>query len=113
MLKAQARDAGLWNLFLPDAQHGAGLTHVEYAPLAEEMGKSFLAPEVFNCNAPDTGHMAVLRKYGSDEHKQRWLKTLLAGETSSSFCMTEPGVATSDATTMQAPAILDGDELDH
>src|SRR3546814_14632913 len=101
MLKAQARDAGLWNLFLPDAQHGAGLTHVEYAPLAEEMGKSFLAPEVFNCNAPDTGNMEVLWKDGSDEHKQRWLKHMIAGENRSAVCMKVTKVASSNPTHQQ------------
>src|SRR5258706_13895257 len=109
-LKPKARAAGLWNLFLPDAEGGAGLTNLEYAPLCEIMGRSVMAPEVFNCSAPDTGNMEVLARYGTPEQKEKWLKPLLAGEVRSCFAMTEPAGASPGATRIRAGMVGSGTE---
>ena len=109
-MKAKAKSAGLWNLFLPESENGAGLTNYEYAHLAEAMGAYGISSEVFNCSAPDTGNMEVLERYGNEEHKEKYLKPLLEGEIRSAFGMTEPGVASSDATNIASTAVLDGDE---
>ncbi len=109
-LKSKARAAGLWNMFLPDEEHGAGLSNSDYAPLAEMLGRSPIASETCNCSAPDTGNMEVLHDFGTDEQKQQWLMPLLDGEIRSAFAMTEPDVASSDATNIQLRIERDGDE---
>jgi len=110
-LRDAAKSRGLWNLFLPDAEHGAGFTTLDYAPLAEAMGRVPFAAELFNCNAPDTGNMEVLHHFGSPEQKARWLAPLLDASIRSSFCMTEPGVASSDATNIEADIAFEGDDV--
>ena len=109
-LKEKARSVGLWNLFLPESEFGAGLSNYEYAHIAEEMGKSHIASEAMNCSAPDTGNMEVIARYGNEQHQEEWLQPLLDGKIRSAFGMTEPGTASSDATNMQATAVLEGDE---
>ena len=109
-LKDKAKASGLWNLFLPESEFGAGLTNYEYSHLAEQMGKCHIASEAMNCSAPDTGNMEVIARYGNEQHQEEWLQPLLDGKIRSAFGMTEPGTASSDATNMQATAVLDGDE---
>jgi acyl-CoA dehydrogenase len=109
-LKVKAREAGLWNLFLPDSTHGAGLTNLEYAPICEEMGRVHFSPVVYNCAAPDTGNMETIERFGTEEQKSRWLKPMLAGEIRTAFAMTEPGVASSDATNIESSIVRDGDD---